>query len=180
MRKEMRRGAPGGPSTLMADAPAEQEIHEAAGELARPRRDIPYGEPVTQTGGINQIPAIVSRKSADFDRGGGCRPGETTTASGLSERNCSHRAPHPPKEPLTPFTPQNLQRTMSKPSPQRMPKISHFFVSKPAGASNRRRCGFAATAGLTWVVSRRRHGSTGRTLSYSTGLTLASLTILPR
>jgi hypothetical protein len=176
----MRRGAPGGPSTLMADAPAEQEIHEAAGELARPRRDIPYGEPVTQPGGIDQIPAVVPRKSADFDRGGGCRPGETTTASGLSERNCSHRAPHPQRKPLTPFTPQTLQRTMSKPSPQTMPKISHFFVSKPAGASNRRRCGFAATAGRSWAVNRRRHGSTGHSLSYSTGLTLASLTILPR
>jgi hypothetical protein len=180
MRKEMRRGAPGGPSTLMADAPAEQEIHEAAGELARPRRDIPYGEPVTQPGGIDQIPAVVPRKSADFDRGGGCRPGETTTASGLSERNCSHRAPHPPKEPLTPFTPQNLQRTMSKPSPQRMPKISHFFVSKPAGASNRRRCGFPATARRTQALDQPRHASSEPLLSYSTGLTLASLTILPR
>ena len=77
----------------MARDSAEKEIDEAAGKFSRPRTDIAHLELLACADRANKMSATRPRQSANFDRGGNCRPAEPARTSGLSERDCSHLIP---------------------------------------------------------------------------------------
>jgi hypothetical protein len=79
----------------MARASAEKEIDEATSKFSRPRSDITHFELLAYfSRRANKMSAARFCQSANFDRGGNCRPAEPARTSGLSERDCSHRSPY--------------------------------------------------------------------------------------
>jgi hypothetical protein len=102
----------------LARASAEEEIDEATGKFPRPRTDIAHLELLACANRANKMSAARFCQSANFDRGGNCRPAEPARTSGLSERDCSHLSPPNLNErAVSAFTSQNLTNDGDGPLP---------------------------------------------------------------
>src|SRR5258707_15489411 len=85
-------------SSRTARASAKKEIDEPAGKFLRPRSKIAHLELLAYASRANKIFAAVSRRSANFDRGGNGCFGKPARAIGFFEAACINlRPPSNPK-----------------------------------------------------------------------------------